>query len=184
LWLAQEHLDTETALAESGVPFVLLRNGWYNEVFTWRLPLAMKQGVLMGAAGDGRFSSAARSDYARAAAVVLAGEGHAGKTYELAGDGSFTLEELATVVTEASGQPLVYQNLLSEQFQASAIQSGVPEAVAHILSDTDAGVAKGALFDDGRQLSRLIGRPTTPFQDTIRAFVRDQKAGVSAPGHH
>ena len=52
LFLAEEHRDTEAALAEAGVPFVLLRNGWYTEVYTWRLPLALKHGVLMGAAGD------------------------------------------------------------------------------------------------------------------------------------
>jgi NAD(P)H dehydrogenase (quinone) len=77
LFLAEEHRDTEAALAEAGVPFVLLRNGWYTEVYTWRLPPALKHGVLRGAAGEGRISSAARAEYARAAAAVLAGGDHA-----------------------------------------------------------------------------------------------------------
>ncbi len=172
LLLAEEHRDTEAALRESGVPFVLLRNGWYTEVYTWRLPAALAHGVLAGAAGNGRISSAARADYARAAATVLTSNDHAGRIYELAGDASFTMADLAAVVREASGKPFVYQDLSPEAFRSAAIQAGLPEVVATIVSHTDAGVAKGALFDEGRALSRLIGRPTTPFQQTITEFVR------------
>lgn len=176
LLIAEEHRDTEAVLAEAGVPFVLLRNGQYTEVYTWRLPLAMQQGVLMGAAGDGRISSATRADYARAAATVLAGDGHdAGRAYELAGDASFTLSELVEVVTKASGKPTVYQDMTPGAFQSAALQAGVPEMVVRIFSDTDAGVAKGALFDDGGELSRLIGRATMPFQTTIADFARSQQ---------
>ena len=183
LFLAEEHRDTEAALAEAGVPFVLLRNGWYTEVYTWRLPLALKRGVLVGAAGDGRISSAARADYARAAATVLAGGDHAGRIYELAGDASFTLAELVAVVAEASGKPMAYRNMAPEEFRSAVLDAGLPEIVARILSDTDAGVAKGALFDDGGALARLIGRPTTPLQTTITSFVRNQQTVGEASGH-
>jgi NAD(P)H dehydrogenase (quinone) len=178
LFLADEHRDTEAALAEAGVPFVLLRNGWYTEVYTWRLPPALKHGVLMGAAGDGRISSAARADYARAAATVLAGGDHAGRIYELAGDASFTLTDLVSVVNEVSAKPIAYQNMTPDDFRSAVLAAGLPEMVARILSDTDAGVAKGALFDNGGALTRLIGRPTTPLRITITGFVHNlQTAG-------
>jgi NAD(P)H dehydrogenase (quinone) len=183
LFLAEEHLETEADLAKSGVPFVLLRNGWYTEVYTLRLPLALKHGTLIGAAGKGRISSAARADYARAAAAVLAGGDHAGRTYELAGDASFTLAELVAVVAEASGKPMAYQNMSAENLRAEALKAGVPEIFAKILSDTDAGVAKGALFDDGGELARLIGRPTTPFRTTITGFVQNQHSTGQALSH-
>ena len=183
LFLAQEHRDTEAALAEGGVPYTLLRNGWYTEVFTWRLPLALKHGTFAGAAGEGRVSSAARADYAAAAAAVLASGDHAGRTYELAGDASFTLAELVTVAADASGSPIAYQNMTTEEFRAVAAKAGVPEMFAMVLSDTDAGVAKGALFDDDGQLSRLIGRPTTPFQTTIAGFVQNQHSADQPAGH-
>lgn len=183
LFLADEHRQTEAALAEAGVPFTLLRNGWYTEVFTWRLPAALSQGVLIGAAAEGRISAAARADYALAAATVLAGEEHAGRIYELAGDASFALAQLAAVVSEASGKPIVYQNMTPDEFRSAAASAGVPEMFAEILSDTDAGVAKGALLDEGGDLARLIGRPTTPFQATISGFVHDQQAAGQAPSH-
>ncbi len=183
LFLAEEHRDTEAALVESGIPHVLLRNGWYTEVYTWRVPRALEDGVLVGAAGDGLISSAARADYARAAAVVLTNEGHAGQTYELAGDTAFTLSELAAVVRAASGRTIPYQDMSPAAFKAAAIQAGVPDAFAMVLSDTDAGVAKGALFDDGGSLAKLIGRATTPYQETITHFVRNQGAAPLAGPH-
>jgi len=182
LFLAEEHRDTETALAESDVPYVLLRNGWYSEVYTWRLPGALKAGALLGAAGNGRISSAARADYAAAAAVVLAGDDHAGKVYELAGDASFTLSDLTAVVTQAIGKEMPYRDMTPESFRSAILAAGLPEMVAKIMSDTDAGVARGALFDDSHTLSRLIGRPTTPFDTTITAFLRNRTPG--APPHH
>ncbi|GAN55714.1 SDR family oxidoreductase [Tanticharoenia sakaeratensis] len=182
LFLAEEHRDTETALAESGVLYVLLRNGWYSEVYTWRLPGALKAGTLLGAAGNGRISSAARADYAAAAAVVLAGDDHAGKVYELAGDASFTLSDLAAVVTQAIGKEMPYRDMTPESFRSAILAAGLPELVAKIMSDTDAGVARDALFDDSHTLSRLIGRPTTPFDTTITAFL--QSRTPEAPPHH
>ncbi len=175
LFLAEEHRDTEAALADGGVPFVLLRNGWYTEVYTWRLPLALQQGVLVGSAGEGRISAAARADYARAAAIVPAGGDHAGCVYELAGDASFTLADLVHVVTDASGRPMAYRDMTPEAFRSTMLDAGAPDMLARIVSDTDAGAAKGALLDDGGTLSRLIGRPTTPFQTTIADFVHTQK---------
>lgn len=183
LLLAEEHRDTEAALADSGVPFVLLRNGWYTEVFTWRLPLALKHGVLMGAAGEGRISSTARADYARAAAAVLIGSDHAGQIYELAGDSSFTLCDLVRVVTQASGKAMTYHNMTAEAFKSAALEAGLPEIASRILSDVDDGVAKGALFDEGGALSRLIGRPTTPFAATIETFSKSQLTGRAEAGH-
>lgn len=178
---AVEHRDTEAALAESDLPYVLLRNGWYTEVYTWRLPMALKAGKLIGAAGEGRISAAARADYARAAATVLATDGHAGKTYELAGDTAFTLTDLAQIVAEASGQPFDYVNLSPEVFKDMAAKAGVPEMVGTFLANVDAGTAEGALFDEDHVLSRLIGRPTTPFADTIRHFVQAGAAKNIAP---
>ncbi len=171
LFLAEEHLATEAILRESGVPFVLLRNGWYSEVVTWRLPLARSRGALMGAAGAGRIASAARADYASAAAAVLTTNDHAGRTYELAGDTAFTLAELAAFVSSRTGQPFPYRDMTRAAFHDALVEAGVPELFATILSDTDAGIEQGALFDGEGALSRLLGRPTVPFERTIGDFI-------------
>ncbi|RYG65475.1 SDR family oxidoreductase [bacterium] len=168
LWLATEHRDTEAALAESGLPFVLLRNGWYTENYTAGIPTALEHGAFIGSAGEGRISSASRADYAEAAAIVLTStEDQAGKVYELAGDTSYTRAELAAEVAKQSGKPVIYQDLPEADYKAALVGAGLPEPVAHLLSDSDVGASKNAIFDEGSQLSKLIGHPTTPLADTV-----------------
>lgn len=171
LGLHVEHVDTEQYLATSGIPYALLRNGWYNENYLASAPAALEHGVFIGSAGEGKIASATRSDYAAAAAKVMSSEGHAGKVYELAGDEAWTLSELAAALSKQSGKPVVYQNLSEADFAAALKGAGLPEAFANLLADSDAGAAKGGLFDDSRTLSTLIGRPTTPIHDSIREIV-------------
>ncbi|AMZ73387.1 MULTISPECIES: SDR family oxidoreductase [Pseudomonas] len=167
LGLAAEHRDTEAALKASGVPHVLLRNGWYSENYLANVPSAVEHGVLLGSAGEGRISSAPRADYAQAAAVVLTTEGQAGKVYELAGDSSYTLTELAALISQKTGKPVAYQNLPQAEFEAVLISVGLPAGLAALLADSDAAAAKGALFDESGVLGRLIGRGTTPVSESL-----------------
>lgn len=95
LGLAAEHVATEAALKASGVPHVLLRNGWYTENYLASVAPALQHGAFIGSAGEGRIASAARADYAEAAAAVLTLPDQAGQVHELAGDTAYTLAELA-----------------------------------------------------------------------------------------
>ncbi|HEY9095624.1 MAG TPA: SDR family oxidoreductase [Hydrogenophaga sp.] len=168
LGLAAEHQATEAALAESGLPHVLLRNGWYTENYLASAPAALEHGAVLGCAQEGRIASAARADYAAAAAAVLTAEGQAGKVHELAGDHSYTLAELAAELARQSGKPVVYQDMPQPAYAAALISIGLPEGLAQMLADSDAGAARGGLFDDSHQLSQLIGRPTTTLAESVK----------------
>lgn len=161
LGLADEHVATEALLKESGIPFVLLRNGWYTENYLASIPPALQHGAFIGSAGGGRIASAARADYAAAAARVLTLPDQAGKVYELAGDESYTLAELAAELSAQAGRTIPYVDLPEADFKAALVGAGLPDPLAGLLADSDAGAARGALFDDQHQLGRLIGRPTT-----------------------
>lgn len=169
LSLAAEHVETEAALAESGILHTILRNGWYAKNYTGSIPTALQHGALIGAAGAGRVSGAARADYAEAAARVLAEGGHAGQTYELAADDAWTLADLAAEVSRQSGRDIPYVDLPEAEYAAALVKAGLPEGLAAAIAGWDAGAAQGALFDDSRALSGLIGRPTTPLADVVRA---------------
>ncbi len=170
--LAAEHVATERALAESGVPFVLLRNGWYTENYTENLGAALGHGVLLGAAKSGRIAAASRADYAAAAAAVLTGEGHVGKVYELAGDQAFTLADLAAEVAHQSGKPVVYNDLPGVDYANALKGFGVPAPVAEMLASADEGIARGELDVADGDLRRLIGRPTTPLAVSVAAALQ------------
>ena len=169
LGLAGEHVATEAWLAQSGVPFVLLRNGWYTENYLASIPPALQHGSFIGSAGEGRIASAARADYAEAAAVVLTTPGQSSKVYELAGDEAYTLAEFSAELSRQSGKAIPYVDLPENDYKAALIGAGLPEPIAGLLADSDSGAAKGGLFDDTRQLGTLIGRPTTPLAVSMRA---------------
>lgn len=171
LGLAADHRDTEDALRASGVPHVLLRNGWYSENYLASVPTAVEHGALLGSAADGRISSAPRTDYAQAAAVVLTTGGQAGKVYELAGNGSYTLSDLASMISQKAGKPVIYQNLPQAEFEAVLVSAGLPAGLAALLADSDAAAAQGALFDESGVLGRLIERPTTPIRNSLTDWV-------------
>ena len=175
LGLHVEHVATEKALAESGIPYALLRNGWYTENYLASAPPALEHGVFIGAAGEGKIASATRADYAAtradyaaAAARVISEEGHAGKVYELAGDQAWTLSELAAELSRQSGKNVVYQNLSEADFAAALKGVGLPAGLAEMLADSDIGASKGGLFDDSRTLSALLGRPTTTLAESVK----------------
>ncbi|WFW82207.1 SDR family oxidoreductase [Citrobacter braakii] len=171
LGLADEHVATEKMLAESGIAYAMLRNGWYTENYLASAPAALEHGVFIGAAGEGKIASATRADYAAAAARVISEDGHAGKIYELAGDAGWTLSQLAAELAKQSGKKVVYQNLSEADFAAALKSVGLPAGLADMLADSDVGASKGGLFDDSHTLSKLIGRPTTSLADSVKGIV-------------
>ncbi|MEB6379622.1 SDR family oxidoreductase [Leclercia adecarboxylata] len=171
LGLHVEHVATESALAASGIPYALLRNGWYTENYLASVPPALEHGVFIGAAGEGKIASATRADYAAAAARVISEEGHAGKVYELAGDHAWTLGQLAAELSRQSGKNVVYQNLSEADFAAALKGAGLPAGLADMLADSDTGASKGGLFDDNRALSALLGRPTTSLAESVKRIL-------------
>ena len=169
LILAGDHKTTEIAIAASGIPYTFLRNGWYTENMTGSLGASVAHGAMIGSAGAGRFSSAARADYAEAIAVVASGAGHEGQTYELAGDSAYTMAEMAAEVSRVTGKDIPYNSLPVDVYTGILVSFGLPEGFAGVLADADARTAEGALFDDSKTLSRLIGHPTTPMAVTVAA---------------
>lgn len=169
LGLAAEHKATEALIVASGLHHVLLRNGWYTENYLASVAPALQHGAFIGSAGSGRIASATRADYAAAAAAVLTQPVGANRSYELAGDSAYTLAEFVTELNRQTGRSVVYQDLPQKDFEAALVGAGLPAPFAALLADSDVGVSRGALFDESRQLSALIGRPTTPLAEAMQA---------------
>lgn len=167
LVLAPDHKATEEIILASGLPYTILRNGWYTENYADKIKQAALSGSFVGNAGDGRVASAARADYAAAAVAVLTGEGHVGKIYELAGDTAWSFDQLAAAIGKAAGREVTYRNLTPEQHKQVLTDAGLPEPVVELLVGLDANTADGVLSGGTDDLRTLIGRPTTPFDITV-----------------
>lgn len=172
LSLAPEHVETEALLKASGLTITLLRNGWYTENYTASVGPAVANGAFIGSAGQGKIASAARADFADAAVSVLTTAGHEGKTYELAGDSAYTLAELAAEISRQTGKDIPYKDLAPADYTAALTAAGLPAPWPEALPSFDVEAAKGALFDDSRELSKLIGRPTTSLKDSVAAALK------------
>ncbi|MCH7230668.1 SDR family oxidoreductase [Glycomyces sp. L485] len=169
--LATEHIGTERYLHEAGVPFLILRNGWYMENYTQNLDQVIESGTLYGAAGKGRVAAATRNDYAEAAAVLLTEDHGVDRVFELCGDEPFTYEELAATIGKVAGTDVVYQNMDPDAYAQALVQSGVQLPAATMAADADEGVARGDLDSNSTDLVDLLRRPTMSLQDVVRGAI-------------
>ena len=127
--------------------------------------------MLLSSVGDGRVASATRQDLAEATAAVVTTDGHHGKTYELSGDTAWNYDDLAAGLSEVLGRDVVHQSLTPEQHLQAIVSAGVPEQMAQMIVGADAGIAAGAFAFTNGDLSRLLGRPTTPLVEGLRPLV-------------
>ncbi|MFE6612062.1 NAD(P)H-binding protein [Amycolatopsis sp. NPDC057786] len=172
--LADDHRGTEAAILESGLPYVFLRNGWYNENYTERLAPVLQTFTVTQAAGEGRVASAARADYAAAAVAVLIGEGHENKTYELSGDTAWGFAEFAAELSRQTGREIAYKSVPAEAFSEILTgNAGLPAPLAASLTEVELAIEMGELAGTDGELGRLIGRPTTPIADSIALALKD-----------
>ncbi|MFF9622126.1 SDR family oxidoreductase [Streptomyces griseosporeus] len=175
--LADDHRATEEILLGSGVPYVLLRNGWYHENYTENLAPVLAHDAVVAAAGAGRISTASRADYAAAAVAVLTGEGHENRTYELGGDEAWSFAEYAAELSRQTGREIVYNPVSVEELTGILTGAGLPGPLAAVLAGVDASIEKGELVVSTGDLSRLAGRPTTPLAEAIAAALKERPQG-------
>lgn len=170
LALAPDHRATEQMIRDSGLPFTLLRNGWYTENYAPGLAQAKVTGVVAGSAGNGRVASATRADYAAAIAAVLTGGGHENAVHELSGDTAWSFDDLAAAYAELLGREVTYRRLTPDEHRAALVAAGLDEGTAGFVVALDGGIRAGALAATPGDLSRLAGRPTTPLVEGLRPF--------------
>lgn len=179
--IADEHRETEALLRDSGLSYVLLRNGWYIENYTERLTMPLAIGSFIGAAGDGRIAAATRADYAAAAVRVLTTEGQDGKTYELAGDHPFTMTDLAASVSEWSGRTFPYKDMPITEYRDALANAGVPDMFVEIAVGTDVAISRGDLNSNSRDLKALIGHETETLRDVLARLPNPRRSDVPWP---
>lgn len=172
LEVAISYRDAEKAIVETGLPHVFLRNNWYFENTLADLDSALVRGALVGAAGEGRIAYAARPDYAEAAAVVLGTDGHDGKAYELTGDRAHSQAEVAAEVSRQTGKSFGYTSLPEAEYRVMLEGFGLAPFLAAAVADGDARIAEGAMAATARDLSMLLGRPTTTLAEAVSRALR------------
>lgn len=152
------------------MPFTFLRNSFYTENYAEQIPSYLQRGEILGASDGARIPGAARADYAAAAATVLADQdgGHHNAVYELGGP-AFTMAEVAAAVSQATSTTIGYRNVTPEQLQSILVNVGQNSGHATFVAEIERGTARGDVYTDSRDLSRLIGREPTPLTGVLAA---------------
>ena len=169
LILAPEHKATEEYLADSGIPHTIVRNNWYTDNYVRVVGAARETGEIVAAVGDGRVASATRADYAAGAVAALLDDSTEGKVFEFSGDTAWDFDELASVVGELIGRPVVYVRVSPDELVERLTAAGVEAGGAGFAAALDANIAAGLLGNATHDLSTLLGRPTTPLREGLAA---------------
>ena len=169
LILAPDHKATEELITESGLPFTILRNGWYTENYAGEIEKGRENGAIVASVGDGRVASASRKDYADAAAVVLTGTGFENQVFELSGDVAWSFDDLAAAIAGIVGSDVAYERLTPEAHAELLKSFGLDEGTIGFVVALDGNIRDGLLADTSGDLARLIGRPTTPLAEGLSA---------------
>lgn len=166
---APDHLGTEEAIKATGIPYTILRDGWYAENLFMSLPHALQTGSWYTASGNGKLAHITRADTAAAIAGALLSAGDESRTYTLTGTKSHTADEIAAIVSAATGKPLNVVHVTDAQLAEGLKAAGLPEGFIPTVVSFDTNTREGKIAMVTDDAEKLSGRKPTSFEDFVAA---------------
>ena len=166
---APDHLGSEEAVKATGIPYTILRDGWYAENLFMSLPHALQTGSWYTSAGTGRIAHITRTDTAAAIAGAVLKAGTESRIYTLTGTKTHTAEEIAALVSTATGKPLAVVHVTDAQLGEGLKAAGLPEDFVPTIVSFDANTREGKIAMATKDAEALSGRPLTSFEDFVTA---------------
>ena len=161
--LGRTHFHTEEHIKASGMAWTFLRDNFYIDFF---VDLPDEEGIIRGPAGDGRVGAVARSDAGRVAAAVLRDPGrHVGRTLNVTGPSSLTLDEIAEILTGALGRPIRYERETVDEAYESRKKWPVEQWQYDAWVSTYTSIAAGQMDVVSTVVEDLTGRPPLNVRD-------------------
>jgi NAD(P)H dehydrogenase (quinone) len=167
--VSEESRATEALLQSSGPAWTILRYGTYSEVQVPPGSLAVAHGKMYTNAGDGRMAPVSRRDCATAAAAVLAGEGHEGKTYEITGPDRLTQQDLAALLSDVSGRAVKVHNVNDRILGWGLTKAGFPKPIAREIVEFGKAIREGYYDVAESDVERLTGTAPRTLRDVLIA---------------
>jgi NAD(P)H dehydrogenase (quinone) len=163
---ARHHAATEALLADSGVAWTSLRNGFYAHSLDWLLGPWREAGVIATPA-DGPVSWTERADEAQAAAVILAGERHFDGPVTLTASAAVTFGEIAAIASEVTGRDIRRVVIDDEQWVAGGVAHGTSEPMARLMLGFFRAAREGCFAGVDPLLGDLLGRQPRTVRDLL-----------------
>ena len=163
---ARVHAATERILAESGVAWTSLRNGFYAHSLNWLAGPWRETGVITVPA-DGPVSWTAREDAAEAAAVVIASNGAYDGPTSLTADSAPTFQDVAEIASELTGEEVTCVVTDPDEWIATQVAQGMNEFAAHFTLGMYLAAAEGRFAGVDPLLGKLLGREPQTVRDLL-----------------
>ncbi|BBA96880.1 hypothetical protein RVR_2382 [Actinacidiphila reveromycinica] len=167
---ARDHAATEQCLANSGVAWTALRNGFYAHSLGWLLGDWQQSGTITAPA-DGPVSWTDRSDAAEAAAAILTGGRAFGGPVTLTARQAVTFDDVAALASKTTGREVERIVLDDEAWIAAKVAAGTPEAMARMTLTTFQAAREGRFAGVGPLLGELLGREPRTVADQLAADI-------------
>lgn len=163
-----DHAATEQALKDSGTGWTFLRNALYSEYRIPEFQGAAASGTFAYNSGDGASAYVSREDCAAAAvAVLLGGDEHTGKTYDITGAEAFTGAQLAELYASVSGRPVEAAPVDDATFIAGLESHGIPAPAAQLIASFGIAIREGQLNQVSTAVQDLTGRAPIALRDVL-----------------
>jgi len=162
----RDHVATEHILAESGLPWTSLRNGFYLHSLQWLLGPWRETGVIAVPA-DGPVSWTSRSDAAEAAAAVILSDGAHDGPVTITASSAPTFADIAGIASGLTGRAIRFELLDPADWIRGQVAAGNPEFVARFLLGMYQAAAGGFFAGTAPLLRTLIGHEPQTVQDYL-----------------
>lgn len=165
---SRDHAATERLLADSGVAWTSLRNGFYAHSLGWFLGAWLQTGVISVPA-DGPVSWTAREDEAEAAAIILASNGAHDGPVTLTASAAPTFADIAGVASDVAGRTVTLEVLPVDEWVAAQVAGGTEEFMARFLLGFYRAAGRGEFAGTDPLLGALLGREPRTVRDLLAA---------------
>lgn len=166
--LMASHFQTEDYIKQSGIAFTFLRNSLYAEVIPMFVGEKVFETGIFLPAGTGKVPFALRREMGEAAAIVLSGEEHLNKIYEITGAELYSFNDVAELLTEISGHTVGYVDAEEDTYSAQLKQFGLPEAIMYLLTGFSADIKANRFQKLSSDLELLLGRKPASLKESLK----------------
>ncbi len=144
--IVQTNRQTEADVRESGLDWVIGRNGIYIEPDIEYIENYKKAGGIFNCAGEGRCGYTTREELAYAYACLLCEDKHNGETYNLHGE-VLSQSQLAGHLNQMFGTTLSYSEVSFEEFRKQTV-SELGEFIGSVIAGIYQGISEGAVDNE------------------------------------
>ena len=166
--VTQIHKDTIAYLNTKNIPRTILGNTLYADVIPMFIGDDVLETGIYFPAGLGRSPFLSREEMAAVAAKVITTDGHVGKEYYISSDMSYSFEDLAAMISEATGKSVRYHQPNREDYIATLQRNGVGAEMAAFLAGFGTSISLGELDTNRSDFERIMGRKPESLQSFIK----------------